>query len=191
MLYYYCCTDQLTTTTDDEGDEVNVNDEDDVPGHQSPVAMATGDNDSDDSKIHHAPSGYIKVDDDDDDNDDDNDVDVDVDVDVDDNDDNDDDDEIEEGEIVEDDAQDGRQRRYEREFLLSLQFLEQCKQRPPNLINAEYIRKVVTPLMIVLRYSFVTRNQGSRSIQDLILVTMTTLVGTEGEECLISQARRR
>ena len=37
---------------------------------------------------------------------------------------------------------DGRQRRYKRDFLLSLQFLEQCRQRPPNLMNAEYIRKV-------------------------------------------------
>ena len=59
------------------------------------------------------------------------------------------DNEEEEGEIVDDDDdvdddedEDGRQRRYERDFLLSLQFLEQCKQRPPNLMNAEYIRKV-------------------------------------------------
>ena len=44
----------------------------------------------------------------------------------------------EEGEELEDD----RRRRYERDFLLSLQFLEQCKQRPPNLMNAKYIRKV-------------------------------------------------
>ena len=36
----------------------------------------------------------------------------------------------------------GSRIRYERDFLLSLQFLEQCKQRPPNLMNAEYIRKV-------------------------------------------------
>ena len=36
----------------------------------------------------------------------------------------------------------GRRIRYERDFLLSLQFLEQCKKRPPNLMNAEYIRKV-------------------------------------------------
>ena len=49
--------------------------------------------------------------------------------------------EEEEGE-EEDESEDGRQRRYERDFLLSLQFLEQCKQRPPNLMNAEYIRKV-------------------------------------------------
>jgi len=39
--------------------------------------------------------------------------------------------------------EDGRQKRYERDFLLSLQFLEQCKKRPPNLMNAEYIRKVL------------------------------------------------
>ena len=39
---------------------------------------------------------------------------------------------------------DGSQKRYmyKRDFLLSLQFLEQCRQRPPNLMNAEYIRKV-------------------------------------------------
>ena len=37
---------------------------------------------------------------------------------------------------------DGRSKRYEREFLLSLQFLDQCKRRPANLVNAEYIKKV-------------------------------------------------
>ena len=51
-----------------------------------------------------------------------------------------DDDELEEGEI--DSEDDGGLKRYGRDFLLSLQFLEQCKQRPPNLVNAEYIRKV-------------------------------------------------
>ena len=50
--------------------------------------------------------------------------------------------EEEEEEEEEDESGDGRQRRYERDFFLSLQFLEQCKQRPPNLMNAEYIRKV-------------------------------------------------
>ena len=52
------------------------------------------------------------------------------------------DEEEEDGEEEEDELEDDRQRRYERDFLLSLQFLEQCKQRPPNLMNAEYIRKV-------------------------------------------------
>ena len=50
------------------------------------------------------------------------------------------DDKLEDGEIVSEDD-DGRLT-YGRDFLLSLQFLEQCKQRPPNLMNAEYIRKV-------------------------------------------------
>ena len=51
--------------------------------------------------------------------------------------------ELEEGEEEEEELEDGRQRRrYDRGFLLSLQFLEQCKQRPANLMNAEYIRKV-------------------------------------------------
>ena len=54
------------------------------------------------------------------------------------NDDDDDDQEVEEEELEDD----SRQRRYERDFLLSLQFLEQCRLRPPNLINAEYIRRV-------------------------------------------------
>ena len=40
------------------------------------------------------------------------------------------------------DDEDGRQIRYERNFLLSLKFLEQCKQRPPNLMNVEHIGKV-------------------------------------------------
>ena len=44
----------------------------------------------------------------------------------------------EEEEELEDD---GRQRRYDRGYLLSLQFLKQCKQCPPNLMNAEYIIK--------------------------------------------------
>ena len=53
----------------------------------------------------------------------------------------DDDDELEEGEI--DTEDDGGRKRYGRDFLLSLQFLEQCKQRPPNLdMNAEYIKMV-------------------------------------------------
>ena len=47
--------------------------------------------------------------------------------------------EIEEG----DEDEDGIPRRYHRDFLLSLQFLEQCKQRPPNLMDGEYIRKVL------------------------------------------------
>ena len=50
--------------------------------------------------------------------------------------------ELEEGEEGEEELEDGRQKRYDRGFLLSLQFLEQCKQRPANLMNAEYIRKV-------------------------------------------------
>ena len=58
------------------------------------------------------------------------------------------DNEMEEGELDDDEDddyenEDGRQKRYERDFLLSLQFLEQCKKRPPNLMNAEYIRKVL------------------------------------------------
>ena len=44
----------------------------------------------------------------------------------------------EEEEELEDD---GRQRGYDRGYLLSLQFLKQCKQCPPNLMNAEYIIK--------------------------------------------------
>ena len=52
----------------------------------------------------------------------------------------DDDDGLEEGEV--DSEDDGGRKRYGRDFLLSLQFLEYCRQRPPNLVNAEYIRKV-------------------------------------------------
>ena len=49
-------------------------------------------------------------------------------------------DELEDGELHSED--DGQSKTYGRDFLLSLQFLEQCKQRPSNLMNAEYIRKV-------------------------------------------------
>ena len=55
------------------------------------------------------------------------------------------DDEPEEGELEDeetDSADDGGSKVYGRDFLLSLQFLEQLKQRPPNLMNVEYIRKV-------------------------------------------------
>ena len=55
-------------------------------------------------------------------------------------------DDLEEGEIVDDD--DSKQ--YSRDFLLSLQFLDQCKQRPPNLQNAEYIRKVLVMLICLI-----------------------------------------
>ena len=41
-----------------------------------------------------------------------------------------------------DSEDDGVSKRYGRDFLLSLQFLEKCKQRPQNRVNAEYIRKV-------------------------------------------------
>ena len=54
-------------------------------------------------------------------------------------------DELEEGEQEDreiDSEDDGQPKIYGRDFLLSLEFLEQCKQRPSNLINAEYIRKV-------------------------------------------------
>jgi len=54
-------------------------------------------------------------------------------------------DDLEEGEIVDDDS-----KQYSRDFLLSLQFLDQCKQRPPNLQNAEYIRKVLVMLMCLI-----------------------------------------
>ena len=65
------------------------------------------------------------------------------------------DNEEEEGELVIDDDDDykdddSRQRRCDRGFLLSLQFLEQCKQRPPNLMNAEYIRKVSIMLQLMV-----------------------------------------
>jgi len=56
-------------------------------------------------------------------------------------------DDVEEGEIV-DDEDDSKQ--YSRDFLLSLQFLDQCKQRPPNLQNAEYIRKVLAVNMLIV-----------------------------------------
>ena len=59
-------------------------------------------------------------------------------------------DDVEDGEVKESEEEneqgksncDNKRRIYERDFLLSLQFLEQCKQRPLNLGNAAYIRKV-------------------------------------------------
>jgi len=55
-------------------------------------------------------------------------------------------DDLEEGEIADDDR-----KQYSRDFLLSLQFLDQCKQRPPNLDqNAEYIRKVLVMLVCLI-----------------------------------------
>ena len=57
------------------------------------------------------------------------------------------DDEPKEGELEDeetDSEDDGGSKTYGRDFLLSLQFLEQSKQRPPNLRNAEYIRKVLS-----------------------------------------------
>ena len=58
-------------------------------------------------------------------------------------------DDREEGEIDDDDDDDDddSSKQYSRNFLLSLQFLDQCKQRPPNLQNAEYIRKVLAVLL--------------------------------------------
>ena len=56
-----------------------------------------------------------------------------------------DDEPLEEGELEDgetDSEDDSGSKTYGRDFLLSLQFLEQCKQRPANLMNAEYIRKV-------------------------------------------------
>ena len=47
----------------------------------------------------------------------------------------------------------GGLKRYGRDFLWSLQFLEKCKQRPPNRVNAEYIRKV---------YMYVVNDRGCR-----------------------------
>jgi len=56
-------------------------------------------------------------------------------------------DDLEEEEIY-DDKDDSKQ--YSRDFLLSLQFLDQCKQRHPNLKNAEYIRKVLAVNMLIV-----------------------------------------
>ena len=52
-----------------------------------------------------------------------------------------------------DSEDDGGLKRYGRDFLSSLQFLEKCKQRPPNCVNAEYIRKV---------YMYVAIDRGCR-----------------------------
>ena len=55
-------------------------------------------------------------------------------------------DDLEEGEIVDDD--DSKQ--YSRDFLLSLQFLDQCKQRPPNIQNAEYMKVLVMLICLIV-----------------------------------------
>ena len=54
-------------------------------------------------------------------------------------------DDLEEGEIVDDDS-----KQYSRDFLLSLQFLDQCKQRPPNIQNAEYMKVLVMLICLIV-----------------------------------------